>query len=123
VRQERTRPLVEAFQPRGAREAVADQPEDQARRGDPLRPVSLGRPVLCSSMINRKNALFAGSDGGAEQWAMIASLIETCRFLGVKPHGSLADVSTRIVNHHPQSRLDELLPWDYPATPKLRVVA
>ena len=28
-----------------AREAVADQPEDQARRGDPLRPVPLGRPV------------------------------------------------------------------------------
>ncbi|MER9204195.1 hypothetical protein NKH74_34965, partial [Mesorhizobium sp. M0933] len=28
--------------------------------------------------LNRKNALFAGSDGGAEHWATIASLIETC---------------------------------------------
>jgi transposase len=26
--------------------------------------------------LNRKNALFAGSDGGAEHWAAIASLIE-----------------------------------------------
>jgi len=29
-------------------------------------------------MPNRKNALFAGSDGGAENWAIVASLIETC---------------------------------------------
>ena len=31
--------------------------------------------------LNRKNALFAGSDGGAEHWATIASLVETalCR--------------------------------------------
>lgn len=31
--------------------------------------------------LNRKNALFAGSDGGGEHWATIASLIETalCR--------------------------------------------
>lgn len=28
---------------------------------------------------NRKNALFAGSDGGGEHWAVMASLIETCK--------------------------------------------
>jgi len=33
------------------------------------------RPIA----LNRKNALFAGSDGGAEHWAIIASLIETCK--------------------------------------------
>jgi hypothetical protein len=35
------------------------------------------RPIA----LNRKNALFAGSDGGAEHWAAISSLIETalCR--------------------------------------------
>lgn len=27
--------------------------------------------------LNRKNALFAGHDAGAENWAVIASLIET----------------------------------------------
>jgi hypothetical protein len=31
------------------------------------------RPIA----LNRKNALFAGSDEGAENWAMLASLIET----------------------------------------------
>ena len=29
--------------------------------------------------LSRKNALFAGSDEGGENWAAIASLIETCR--------------------------------------------
>ena len=77
------------------------------------------RPIA----LNRKNALFAGSDGGAEHWAVIASLIETCKLLDVEPHSYLADVITRIVNGHPQSRPDELLPWAYPATQKLKAVA
>jgi hypothetical protein len=50
---------------------------------------------------NRKNALFAGPDGGAEHWAVIASLIETCKLLDVEPHGYVADIITRIVNGHP----------------------
>jgi transposase len=33
------------------------------------------RPIA----LNRKNALFAGSDEGVENCAMLASLIETCK--------------------------------------------
>ena len=73
--------------------------------------------------LTRKNALFAGSDGGAEHWAVIASLIETCKLIGVEPHAYLADIITRIVNGHSQSRLDELLPWTYPAAATLKAVA
>ena len=51
---------------------------------------------------------------------MIASLIETCKLLGIEPHAYLADVITRIVNGHPQSGLDDLLPWVYPAMPQLK---
>ena len=77
------------------------------------------RPIA----LNRKNALFAGSDGGGEHWAVIASLIETCKLIGVEPHAYLADVITQIVNDHPNSRIDELLPWAYLAEPALRHVA
>src|SRR3954453_11863313 len=73
--------------------------------------------------LTRKNALFAGSDGGAEHWAVLASLIESCKLLGVEPHAYLGDVITRIVNGHPQTRLDELMPWGYPVTRQLQVVA
>ena len=73
--------------------------------------------------LTRKNALFAGSDGGAEHWAVVASLVETCKLNGVEPQAYLADVITRIVAGHPQRRLDELLPWAYPTTPALKAVA
>jgi hypothetical protein len=72
--------------------------------------------------LNRKNALFAGSDGGAEHWPVIASLVETCKLNGVDPHAYLVDVITRIVVGHPQSQLDELLPWAYAPAP-LKAVA
>ena len=77
------------------------------------------RPIA----LNRKNALFAGSDGGGEHWAIIASLIETCKLNAIDPTTYLADVITKIVNDHPNSQIDDLLPWAYPATPTLRDVA
>jgi transposase len=55
--------------------------------------------------------------------AVIASLIETCKLVGVEPYGYLADVITRIVQAHPNSRLDELLPWSYAAGQDLKAVA
>ncbi len=77
------------------------------------------RPIA----LNRKNALFAGSDGGAEHWAIVASLVETCKLNGVEPMGYLTDVLTRIVNGHPNSQIDDLLPWAYIRPPELKAVA
>jgi transposase len=65
------------------------------------------RPIV----LNRKNALFAGHDHGAENWACIASLIETCKLTGVDPQTYLTDVLTKLVNLWPASRIDELMPW------------
>jgi transposase len=67
------------------------------------------RPIA----LNRKNALFAGSDGGGENWAIIASLIETCKLNGANPHAYLSEVLGKIVGGHLVSRIDELLPWAY----------
>ncbi|MET3757064.1 hypothetical protein ABID08_004443 [Rhizobium binae] len=39
--------------------------------------------------LNRKNALFAGHDAGAENWATIASLIKTCKLDAVNPFAYL----------------------------------
>jgi transposase len=61
--------------------------------------------------LSRKNALFAGHDEGAVNWACIASLIETCKLNGVDPQTYLADVLTKLVNLWPAARLDELMPW------------
>jgi hypothetical protein len=45
------------------------------------------------------NALFAGHDLGAENWAVLASLIETCKLHGVNPEAWLADVLTKLVDN------------------------
>jgi len=65
------------------------------------------RPIA----LNRKNALFAGHDLGAENWAVLASLIETCKWHDVNPEVWLADVLTSLVNGWPNRRLAELTPW------------
>ena len=41
----------------------------------------------------------------------------------MEPQGYLADVLTRIVSGHPNSRLDDLLPWTYPVVPDLKAEA
>ena len=66
-----------------------------------IRPIALGR----------KNSLFAGHEAGAQNWAILASLIETCKLNGIEPHGYLTQTLTAIVNGHKQSRIEELLPW------------
>jgi transposase len=67
--------------------------------------------------LTRKNSLFAGSEGGAEHWAVLASLIATCKLGGVEPQAYIEDIITRLVGGHLQSRLDELLPWAYAPNP------
>jgi transposase len=141
VRQERTRPLVEDLEPwlRTKLQLISQKTKLAAAIRYTLSRwqglclfledgrVEIDNNVVERSIrplaLTRKNALFAGSDGGAEHWATIASLIETCKLIGVEPYAYLADVITRIVDSHPNSRLDELLPWTYPATPNLKAVA
>lgn len=65
--------------------------------------------------LTRKNALFAGHDGGAENWAVLASLIESCKLNGIDPQSWLADVLSRLVNLWPMNRIGELLPWAWDA--------
>jgi transposase len=65
------------------------------------------RPIA----LNRKNALFAGHDEGARNWGIIALLIETCKLNGINPQAYLNETLTRIAQGQPQSRIDELLPW------------
>ena len=71
------------------------------------------RPIA----LNRKNALFAGSDEGGAAWGVVASLIETCKLNRVEPHAYLADVLAKLADGWPMSRLDELLPWAYVKAP------
>ena len=66
------------------------------------------RPIA----LNRKNSLFSGH--GAENWAVIASLIETCKMTR-RSTCRMARRLRAIVSGHKQSQIDDLLAWNYAA--------
>ncbi len=68
--------------------------------------------------LGRKSWLFCGSDRGGERAAAMYSLIVTAKMNDVDPQAWLADVLARIATH-PAHRLDELLPWNWPAPQNL----
>jgi transposase len=68
-----------------------------------IRPIALGR----------KNHLFAGSNGGAERWAVVASLLATAKLNDVEPFAYIKDVLERLSDGYSASRIDDLLPWNW----------
>ncbi len=72
--------------------------------GNTIRPIAL----------LRKNALFAGSEIGGRNWAVMASLISTCRLNGVEPYAYLTWVFEQMAMGHPRSQYEQLLPWYCP---------
>jgi transposase len=63
--------------------------------------------------LNRKNALFAGSDDGGDHWAVIATLIETAKLNGINPHTWLTDTLQRLAAGHSSAALGQLMPWNH----------
>ena len=65
-----------------------------------MRPIAMGR----------RNSLFSGSEGGAESWAILASLVNTAK------QAYLSDVLERIVSGRTKGhQLYELLVWNWKA--------
>ena len=131
ARQDRSKPIIDAFEvwlAQSRARVSAKSPTGEAMKyiakywGGLCRFLDDGRIELDSNAVertirpialNRKNALFAGHDAGAQNWAVIASLIETCKLNGIEPHGYLSDVLTAIAAGHKQTDIKQLLPWSH----------
>ena len=75
-----------------------------------MRPIALGR----------KSSLFAGNDGGAETWAILASLLNTAKLNDLDPFTWLNDVLEKIVSGEVKSdQLSQLLAWNWKAAQAL----
>ncbi|WP_456678824.1 IS66 family transposase [Bradyrhizobium sp. LM6.9] len=72
-----------------------------------MRPIAIGR----------RNSLFSsGSEGGAESWAILASIVNTAKLHELDPQAYLADVLERIASGRTKShQLHELLAWNWKA--------
>ena len=62
--------------------------------------------------LGRRSWLFAGSDRGADRTAFMLTLIVSAKLNNIDPQAWLADVLARIADM-PQTRLDEMLPWNW----------
>ena len=132
VRQERSRPIVEALHawledhlPRVSGASDLAQAMRYALRHWSGLLVFLddGRVEIDSNVVERairpipmtrKAALFAGSDGGARHWAIAMTLIQTAKLNGVEPMAYLTDVLQRIVSGRTKAHeLQSLLPWNW----------
>ena len=68
------------------------------------------RPVAST----RRAALFAGSEGGGDNWAIATTLVRTAILNGVNPQAWLTDVLERMVRGEVRSTaLHTLLPWTW----------
>ena len=130
VRQERSAPILAALEAwlreersRLSRSASVAKPIDyMLRRWDRfVRFIDDGRVCLSNNAaeralrgfaLGRKSWLFAGSERGADRAAAMATLIMTAKLNDIDPLAWLADVLGRIADI-PQSRLPELLPWNW----------
>jgi transposase len=130
VRQEQSTPLVGALEvwlreerSRLSRAASVAKPIDYLlRRWDRFTPfLNDGRICLTNNAaeralrgfaLGRKSWLFAGSERGAARAAAMTTLIASAKLNDVDPLAWLADVLARIAGL-PQSRLPELLPWEW----------
>jgi transposase len=66
------------------------------------------RPVA----VTRKAALFAGSEGSGESWAIAGTPIRTVVLNRVDPHACVTDVQERMVSGKVNNRSHaSLLPW------------
>ena len=140
VRQQRSRPLVEALGLWLREQHAKVSPSGKTGQAiayslnawDALRCVledgrlclsnnAAERALRCIA-VGRRNWTFAGSDEGGRRAAAIYTLIETAKLNDIDPLAWLTDVLARLQDH-PAKRLDELLPWHWPIQQKLRAAA
>ena len=132
VRQERSRPLLDAMKP-WLEQTLATLSQKSATAkairyvlgrwesltrfcGDGRIEIdnnAAERALRCVS-LGRKNFLFAGSDAGGERAAAIYSLLGSAKLNGHNPEAFIRAVLERIADH-PINRIYELLPWNLQA--------
>lgn len=140
IRQERSKPLVEALETwlRDERKKLSSKAPvakaiDYSLKRWPafIRFLDDGRVCMSNNAaeravrgiaVGRKNWTFCGSDSGGRRAAAMYTLIETCKLNDIDARAWLADVLARIADH-PAKRIADLMPWNWKPTVAARAQA
>jgi len=135
MRQERSKPLVEALEVWLREQRARVSPKSDIgkainyslnRWASFIRFLDDGRICLSNNAaerglrgvaVGRRNWTFAGSDEGARRAAHVFTLVETCKLNDVDPQAWLAHVLAKLPDH-PAKQIAELLPWNWKASQK-----
>lgn len=85
---------------------------EPAGAGNSMPVNNAAERALRGIALGRKSWLFCGSDRGGQRAAAMYSLIVSAKMNDIDPQAWLADVLARI-NDLPQTKLHELLPWEW----------
>lgn len=131
VRQERSRPLIDAL-----RVVIDDALRRLSPRSEMAKALRYGAklwPALTRFLddgrleidngvaeralrgvaVGRRNWLFAGSLAGGERAAALYTVIETAKANGVEPQGYIADILAKLAGGWPAAQWDQLMPWNW----------
>ena len=81
--------------------SLHDAPYRQSKEATGRRstyPLPIPVQTNPATSLNRKNALFAGSDEGGDNWAVIATLIECCKLNAINPNEWLTETLACLAN-------------------------
>jgi transposase len=135
MRQERSKPLVEALEVWLREQRARVSPKSDIgkainyslnRWASFIRFLDDGRLCLSNNAaerglrgvaVGRRNWTFAGSDEGARRAAHVFTLVETCKLNDVDPQAWLAHVLAKLPDH-PAKQIAELLPWNWKSSQK-----
>jgi transposase len=73
------------------------------------------KKIAAPVALTRKNALFVGHEVGVQNWALLASVVATCKLNDLDPVSYIAQTLQAMLDGHLQSRIDELTPWRFAA--------
>jgi len=119
VRNVQSRPLVEAMKPWF--EMELGRIPGRGGLAEAIRYALTRWPALCRFLDDGRidldnNPVERAIRPVGARWATVCSLIATAKLNDIEPFAYLKDVLERMTDGHPMSRLDELLPWNWPKT-------
>ncbi|MCR8726232.1 IS66 family transposase [Frigidibacter sp. ROC022] len=97
--------LAKTVRPAGPWSLVHCRPH--VRRRFVKRQEKDGSPIVGEALRR-----IAGHEVGAENRALLASLIANCRMCDVDRVSCLSDALRALLDNHPGSRIDDLMPWN-----------
>ncbi len=98
---------------------IVDHIRERLKSADRIFMDETRAPVLDPGRRKTKTGYFWSivSDdrghGGAENWPMLDSLIANCKMNDINPVSYLTNTLRALLDGHPKSRIDDLMPWTF----------